>query len=180
MRQIGQNGLDLLRHVEGVVMSVYLDSIGIPTAGVGHVIRPEDGDLNVGDAVTTEQVDAWLQQDLAEAAAVVDAHFPDLPTQNARDALVSFAFNCGPGAPGRKDGLIWLTNGNHSTLYRLLVGEDWSGAADEFKHWTRAGNTHPRGLRIRRALERDLFLAPDGPMPDGWLASHDHDFDSAA
>lgn len=175
MRLVGQNGLDLLRHVEGSVLHVYLDSAGYETVGVGHLVRDSDG-LHIGDTITQEQSDAFLQQDVGAAADLVDAHFPNLPTQNARDALVSFAFNVGPGSPGVKDGLIWLKTGNHSTLYKHLVKGEWAEAADQFQLWTKAGNTHPRGLKIRRALERDLFLAPDGPMPLNWLRLHDHEY----
>lgn len=158
-------------------MRVYLDSAGLPTAGTGHLLRKADGDFEVGDQITPEQEATWLQRDLQNACAVVDKYCPNLPTDNARDALISFGgFNLGPGVPGIKDGLVWLKSGDHSTIYKLIEAGDWAGAAEQFQHWTRAGNTHPRGLKIRRALERDLFLAPDGPMPDGWLHVHDSEF----
>lgn len=165
MRQVGPNGLALIRHCEGVVPEVYLDSIGIPTAGVGHVIRAADGPLKVGDPVSEEQISRWLQSDLSIAAAGVDRRCPHL-TQNQFDACVSLTFNIGVGAFDR------------STLASLIDADDLDGAADQFKVWNRAGNTHPKGLKIRRALERDLFLAPDGPMPAGWLNAHNAEFTS--
>jgi len=159
VRTVGENGLALVRHFEGCQLVVYLDSAGFPTVGTGHLIRESDN-LHVGDVITQQQADEFLERDLSAAVACVDAHAPDLPTKNARAALVSLVFNIGCGAF------------QNSTLLQLIRAGDMLGAADQFEQWTRAGHAHPRGLRIRRATERDLFLAPDGPMPDGWLQAH--------
>ncbi len=158
MRTIGENGLALVRYCEGVCDRVYLDSVGIPTAGVGHIIRAADGPLEPGDSVTEAQIGQWLHDDLAMAESAVNRHCPDLATQNAFDALTDFAFNEGEG------GLAQLVQNGNATP---------GGIAEQFSHWTRAGHAHPLGLIKRRALERDLFLAPDGPMPDGWLTKYD-------
>lgn len=141
---------------------MYLDSAALPSVGVGHLIRLADN-LKPGDTITPERADEFLQHDLELAAACVDRACPNL-TANQRDALISFVFNIGCGA----------FHGSH--LRYCLDAGDISGAAQQFQRWDRAGNTHPAGLKVRRALERDLFLAPDGPMPDGWLTSHDHEF----
>lgn len=159
MRTIGENGLDLIRHCEGTVYHVYLDSSGYPTGGTGHLIRNADH-LKLGDPVSPEQEEAWLKADLADAEAAVNRHAPDLATQNAFDALTDFAFNEGEA------NLAELV-GNAGGVSALI--------AEHLSHYTRSGTDHPRGLRIRRALERDLFLAPDGPMPEDWLQAHDHD-----
>lgn len=161
-RQVGPNGLALTRYCEGSVDRVYLDPVGIATGGVGHVIRAADGPLKPGDSLSEAQIEKWLQQDLGVAEAAVNdsgLHF----TQNQFDALVDFAFNEGSG-----------------NLADLLGNADGLPAtiAQHFVHYTRAGNTHPRGLLTRRLLERDLFLAPDGPMPAGWLTKWDHIGDS--
>lgn len=163
-RPLNENGVALTKHSEGLVLLVYRDPVGLPTGGWGHLIRPSDGDFKVGDPVTQEQADRWLEDDLALAAAAVDRHCPDLPTDNMRGALTDFCYNLGP-----------------SNLGRLVNDADGvpTAIAEQFQHWTRAGNTHPRGLKIRRALERDLFLQPDDvPMPDGWLSAHDAEFRS--
>ena len=156
IRTMGQNGLDLVRNREGTVYVVYLDNVGHATGGTGHLIRESDH-LNVGDPVSHEIEARWLQNDLAEACACVNRHCPDLPTQNAFDALVDFAFNAG---------CLTLQN-------MLADAGSLDAIPEQMQHYTRAGNTHPRGLRVRRLLEADLFKAPDGPMPDGWLRLHD-------
>jgi len=157
-----QNGIDLTKHSEGCVLMVYLDVVGVPTAGYGHVIRLIDGEFHVNDPITQAQADQWLEDDLALAMTAVRRYAPDLTTDNQRAALCDFTFNLGPSNLGRlvKDG-----NGVPSEIVQQL------------QFWTRAGTQHPRGLKIRRALERDLFLQPDDvPMPADWLTRRDHDF----
>lgn len=52
----------LLKLREGVRLSVYKDSLGKLTAGVGHLL-PADTKLKLGDAVSQSQVDTWLAVD---------------------------------------------------------------------------------------------------------------------
>lgn len=92
---ISDNGLNLIKQFEGCVLKVYLDPVGIKTAGVGHT----GADVNamaVGTAITQTQADAWLRSDVKKAEKNVTSfdvtyHW----NQNQYDALVSFAFNCG-------------------------------------------------------------------------------------
>ena len=49
---------------EGVKYKSYLDSLGLPTAGIGHLLRANEiSQYPVPTAVSSEQVDAWFQQD---------------------------------------------------------------------------------------------------------------------
>lgn len=92
---ISNEGLTLIKQFEGCVLKVYLDPVGIKTAGVGHT----GADVNAmaeGTKITQAQADAWLRSDVKKAEANV-ASFDRIYhwTQNQYDALVSFAFNCG-------------------------------------------------------------------------------------
>lgn len=51
---------------EGFKLKVYRDTLGIPTVGVGHVVRVEDN-LKVGDTITEERCNAFLARDAANA-----------------------------------------------------------------------------------------------------------------
>lgn len=57
-----QKFLAHLNHREGRRNTVYLDSEGKPTVGVGHLVRPEDN-LRVGDRISDAQVAAFLEKD---------------------------------------------------------------------------------------------------------------------
>lgn len=52
----------LLRLREGYRLVVYRDSLGKPTAGIGHLVLPGDN-LKVGQAVTAAQAAAWFLKD---------------------------------------------------------------------------------------------------------------------
>lgn len=58
--------IEHLKLREGVVKCVYRDSLGYPTVGVGHLVKPGDN-LQVGDCISDAQVDAFLQQDAQNA-----------------------------------------------------------------------------------------------------------------
>ena len=53
---------------EGKRYDVYLDSVGKPTVGIGHLVLPEDK-LKVGDRVTDEQIATWFAKDSSKAKA---------------------------------------------------------------------------------------------------------------
>ena len=53
---------------EGKRYEVYLDSLGKPTVGIGHLVLPEDK-LKVGDRVTDEQISTWFAKDSSKAKA---------------------------------------------------------------------------------------------------------------
>ena len=50
---------------EGVVYEVYLDHLGLPTVGIGHLILESDPEYGaeVGTPVTEERVTELFQQD---------------------------------------------------------------------------------------------------------------------
>lgn len=63
---IKPNILEHLKLREGVRNQVYKDSLGNLTVGVGHLVTPEDN-LKLGDMISEEQINAFLEKDLDEA-----------------------------------------------------------------------------------------------------------------
>ena len=57
---------EFLESREGKRYEVYLDSVGKPTVGIGHLVLPEDK-LKVGDRVTDEQINKWFDNDIKKA-----------------------------------------------------------------------------------------------------------------
>jgi lysozyme len=148
---------DLAKLMETLRLVAYPDpgpaGVEIPTIGYGHTRG-----VKMGDTCTEQQADAWLIEDMAIAAALVDGHFPAI-TQGQFDALTDFCFNVGPGIPGKKDGLIWLKSGDHSTLMKLTLAGRLQAAADQLLLWNKSGGVVMGGLTRRRGLERALFLS---------------------
>ena len=57
---------EFLESREGKRYDVYLDSVGKPTVGIGHLVLKEDK-LKVGDRVTEEQIAIWFDKDIKKA-----------------------------------------------------------------------------------------------------------------
>jgi hypothetical protein len=102
--------------------------------------------------ITAAEADEILSRDLARFEKAVEKNVKVPLTQNQYDALVSLCFNIGP------------TGFANSTVVKRLKESDYSGAADAFLKWSRAGN-QTQLLLPRRKRERALFLK-DGPKVD--------------
>lgn len=149
-RTVSEDGLTQIIKHEGEILKVYLDPIGLPTVGVGHLlIGQEKKDFPVGTRITKAQSREWLRKDIAKSERAVHERVKVPLTQNQFDALVSFVFNVGIGAFGR------------STLLKKLNAKDYKGAADSMLAWVNAGGRKLPGLVTRRKAERKLFLTPD-------------------
>lgn len=92
--EISQQGLDLLIAREGKRNTVYLDSVGKPTCGVGHM----DESLVVGDVWSNEKVEEVLRADLERFETAINSSVTVGLEPYQFDALVSFSFNVGVGA----------------------------------------------------------------------------------
>lgn len=136
-----------------------------------HAIRPVPSDpwtichghtkgVKEGDTATDEQCEAWLREDLVEAASIVDSCIvaPDWAplTPERHAALTDFALNVGPGRKGVKDGLCILKNGQHSTIRRMAADGNWPQVCAGFLQWIKAGGVFYRGLERRRQATRAL------------------------
>jgi lysozyme len=156
-------GVAKIAGFEGCKLSAYRDASTPPvwTVGYGHT----GPGVTQGLTITQARAEQLLASDLLTFEASVTGWVAVPLNQYQFDALVSFCYNVGPGAPGVRDGLVWLkardANGQpqHSTLLRKLNRSDYLGCADEFPKWVRAGGAEVLpGLVKRRAAERTLFL----------------------
>lgn len=144
--RMSSDGIELLKEHEGVRKEVYLDPIGLPTGGVGHLLKGDEIQrFPVGTQLSDEQIDEWLRQDIREAEEAVERLVQVKLNQNQFDALVSFVFNVGSG------------NFQKSQLLRLINADRVNLAAQEFNRWVYAGGRRFRGLERRRADEAELF-----------------------
>jgi lysozyme len=156
---ISKKALDLIKHHEGVRIKPYQCPAKLWTIGVGHVIDANQCSMKMEDRLcmpcpagwnrtfTMEEVDAILAKDLERFARGVLAYCPTAGSrQSWMDALVSFSFNVGLGTLQR------------STLRQKHNRGDYTGAADEFLKYNKAGGKVLKGLDNRRKDERALYL----------------------
>ncbi len=155
--KVGRAGVTLIKEFEGFPHGgrPYRDMVGVWTIGYGHT----EGVGPSSKPLTEPQARELLRRDL-------DHHYgPAVNTlgvalsQHQFDALVSFVYNCGPGAIGAS-----------TTVGRALRANDWGAAANGLLLWDKAGGRPVAGLTRRRRAERALFLADDDPL-EGYSAS---------
>jgi len=154
-KKIGAKGIALVKAFEGCLRPVaggfqaYLDPIGVLTIGWGHTNH--NGRKFDSSAVWTQaECDAEFLNDMAVFENAVNNLVKVPINQDQFDALVSFSFNVG------------AANLGGSTLLRKLNAGDFTGAAQEFQRWNKAGGKPLPGLTRRRACEALLFQSiPD-------------------
>ena len=154
--QTSEHGLQLLKQWEGFKLQLYKDSAGLPTIGVGHLLKKDElasGRIVIGgvpvefeDGLGEEQVTLLLQQDLHPAENAVNSGVKVVLDQNQFDALVSFTFNSGAQAFA------------DSTLLKMLNQGSYDAVPDQLRRWVRAGGKIVQGLVNRRENEIKLWL----------------------
>lgn len=138
--KLSDKGRALIEHREGRAHTAYWDKNGLAN-GCGH----HGPDVYDGQVVDDAQIDKWLDEDTAAAAAAVNAAVKVPLTQDEFDSLISFAYNVGVGAF------------EQSTLLRKLNAGDYSGADHEFGRWIFSVGTISAALRARRQDEAKEF-----------------------
>lgn len=96
-----QSVYEQLKVDEGVEYEIYLDHLGYPTFGVGHLVLESDPEHGqpVGSSVSEERVRECFDRDLAIAISECDAlygkgNFGDFPGE-VQEILVNMMFNMG-------------------------------------------------------------------------------------
>jgi len=155
---ISKKALDMIKHHEGTKLKPYRCPAALHTIGVGHVLYPEQAKLTMEDRIkypirpednrlfTMEEVDAILAKDLEKFESGVLKYCPNAGSrQGWMDSLVSFSFNLGLGTLQR------------STLRQKHNRGDYTGAAEEFLKYCKAGGKVLPGLVKRRKDEAALY-----------------------
>lgn len=141
-------GLELIRASEGYSAVPYMCAAGVPTIGWGTTIDINGLPITLDHPpIDLEYAHILFSRDVRLFGAGVKKLVKVPVNKRQYSALVSFAYNLGLG------------NLQASTLLRKLNRSDYIGASGQFKWWRKANGEILRGLVIRRALERDMFLS---------------------
>ena len=109
---------------EGCKYEIYLDHLGYPTFGIGHLVRdddPEHGE-EVGTPVSEDRVIAAFESDIETVLSdcnILYPDFEDLP-EEAQQIIANMMFNLGRPRLSKFVG-----------MKRGVDSKDWNGAADE-------------------------------------------------
>ena len=109
---------------EGIKYEIYLDHLGLPTFGIGHLVRDDDPEYGqpVGTAVSEDRVNECFDKDVE---IVIDdcrqlyEDFDDLPGE-AQLIIANMMFNMGRPRLSKFKG-----------MKRGVDARDWNAAADE-------------------------------------------------
>lgn len=137
-------GIALLKEFEGCKLSAYIDLGGVWTIGYGHT----GPGVRAGLVWTKERANEQLAADIAERVPAVLAACKIAPNENQLAAMTCLAYNIGLGAFKK------------STVLRLHNAGNFTGAANAFTMWNKAGGQVRAGLTRRRAAEMQLYLTP--------------------
>ena len=144
---VSDNGKALTKFCEGLRLTAYRDTGGVPTIGYGHT----GPDVYLGLTITLEQAEEQLALTQGAIANTIVKNCKRTLLQQELDALADFAFN----------------EGQHALLGSKLwtMVEDGNGQSDAidqaFGHWvySKVGGQFRAmpGLQKRRALEAKLY-----------------------
>lgn len=139
---IGNAGLQLIKSFEGLRLSAYLCPAGKWTIGYGTT-----SGVYPGMNISKTQAEKMLLSDCEKYARYVDdpSYVPLTQSLNSnqRDALISFAYNCGAG-----------------NLKKLCKDRTLDQIADAILLYNKASGKVLEGLTRRRKAERELFCEP--------------------
>jgi lysozyme len=147
----GPKGLALIREFEGCELKAYKCPAGIWTIGHGHTTSAGHPAVKQGMTITAKEAEDILKRDLAKFEKAVCEAVKVPLTQEQFDALVSFAFNCGP------------TNLRNSTLLKKLNAGNYAAVPSELNKWVKAKGKTLKGLVRRREAEGFLWSTKAAP-----------------
>ena len=120
------------RH-EGEVLEIYLDSLGLKTLGVGHLLQPKEPEYEweVGTSVSQEVVDMYFRDDFNKHLAETIHVFGDeeafyLLPENIQHVLVNMCFNLGASRLSKfKNMLAACRSYDWSEMARQMEDSKW-------------------------------------------------------
>ena len=132
--------LPMVRFFEGIRLSPYLCSAGVPTIGIGSTLYEDGTRVTLQDPpITAERAESLLQLTLRRdyLPGVIKASPILLKYPNRLGAMVDFAYNAG------------VPRYRASTMRKRIDAEDWEGAKEQCLRWNKGGGRVLPGLTKR-------------------------------
>lgn len=141
-----QQGLELIKHYEGLRLTPYRCPAGLWTIGYGHLIG--NGSVlpdSWNRTFSVAEANALLVTDVIRFERGVTRYCPVKLTQGMFDSLVSFSFNLGLGTLQR------------SSLRQKINRGDFEGAKKVLLKYNKANGKVLKGLDLRRKDEAVIW-----------------------
>lgn len=145
---ISDNGLAILKTLEGFRAKPYLDGANVPTIGFGNTYYTDGSRVKLSDTpIDKTEATSLLNNLLVHFERTVDSYTRDDVTQCQFDALVCFTYNCGTNAL------------KTSTLLRYINAyRSENDIRAQFMRWDKVDGVTDKGLRNRRIAEIKLYF----------------------
>jgi lysozyme len=135
-----------LKRDEGVKNEVYLDHLGLPTCGIGHLITEWDTEYNaeVGTPVSEERVNELFEKDLAttiDECRLIYNDFDVLPVK-VQHIVANMMFNMGRPRLSR-----------FHKMKKAVDNRDWFEAAYEMTDSKWAKQVPERAMRLVQEMQ---------------------------
>lgn len=129
IKTLDQVGRDFLAKEEGIVLKPYLDSVGIPTIGIGCTYYPGGRKVTMKDKPLPNAQAAWDLFDKVNENYLLTVYSTtrDDINQNQFNALVSLCYNIGTGAL-KGSTVLKLVNKNPNDPKIVPAFEMWKNA----------------------------------------------------
>lgn len=145
-------GLALIKRMEGLRLTAYRDAVGVWTIGYGHTAMAGAPEVRAGMTISNAEAHAIFVRDVDIFARGVQAAVRVKLIDQQFSALVSFAYNVGLGGFKRSSVLAAVNAGDFDAVPRRL------------NLWTKAGGKVLPGLVRRRAAEGALFMSENADV----------------
>lgn len=146
--KIDNEGFALITKWEGLKLTPYLCSAGVPTIGYGSTRYPNGSKVKLTDKpITKGQAFEIFFATISTYEKAVFTLTPDEINQNQFNSLVSFAYNLGVNALK-----------NSTLLKKVNANLNDPNIADEFRKWVNAGGKKMTGLVNRREDEIKMYF----------------------
>jgi lysozyme len=155
--KIPLSALEIIKHFEGLSLTPYICSAGVPTIGLGTTVYPDGQRVKLSDSpITEQQAQEYLELEINKR--IVPRLSETVPywnsmTNNQRAALISFAYNLGENFMVVKSGF--------TTIQQQLKTKNWDSIPETLKLYRNPGTASEPGL-LRRRQEEGLLWQSKG------------------
>jgi len=150
-------GYKLISTFEGLRLTPYLCSAGVPTIGYGNTFYPNGAKVTMRDKKITADYAFEIFVFIADLFAKdVSGLIKSQVNQNQFNALVSFAYNVGTDIDMD---LIAEGLGDSTLLKKVNKNPNDPLIRNEFLKWNKANRKVLNGLTKRRKAEADLYFS---------------------
>jgi len=144
-----------IEYDEGSVGKIYLDHLGLPTFGIGHLVLESDPEYGweVGTVVTKDRCNSAFNQDVKSVlndCTILYDNFDELP-EEVQKIIANMMFNMGRPRLSKFKG-----------MKRGVDAKDWNAAADEMVDSTWYRQVTKRADRLVMRM-RDIAISWGSP-----------------